>query len=60
MDRHATRSLRGTSLDPFDRKLWKLENFEKFVETREALIRERLESLFAKHPEGVAGTVLGG
>jgi uncharacterized protein with ParB-like and HNH nuclease domain len=47
-------------LIPGDRKLWKLENFEKFVETREALIRERLESLFAKHPEEIAGAVLGG
>jgi uncharacterized protein with ParB-like and HNH nuclease domain len=47
-------------LIPTDRKLWKLENFEKFIETREALIRERLESLFVKHPETVAGAVLGG
>ena len=47
-------------LIPTDQKLWKLENFEKFVETREALIREQLESLFAKHPEEATGAVLGG
>lgn len=33
-------------LIPSDQKLWKLENFEKFVEAREALIRQRFESLF--------------
>jgi len=47
-------------LIPTDRKLWKLENFEKFVEAREALIRERLEALFAKHPEEVIGTASAG
>jgi uncharacterized protein with ParB-like and HNH nuclease domain len=42
-----------------DQKLWKLENFEEFVEAREALIRQRLESLFGKPLEGVPASVLG-
>ena len=36
---------------PCDQKLWELENFEKFVEAREALIRQRFESLFGT-PQG--------
>lgn len=46
-------------LIPADQKLWKLEKFEKFVEAREVLIRQRLESLFGKQPEDKTASGLG-
>ena len=45
---------------PSDQKLWKLENFEKFVEAREALIRQRLESLFGTQQVNMTASVIEG
>lgn len=47
-------------LIPSDQKLWKLENFEKFVEAREALIRQRLESLFGTQQVNIPASVIEG
>jgi hypothetical protein len=53
-------SLLARHLIPSDQKLWKLENFEKFVDAREGLIRQRLESLFGTQQGNMTASVIEG